>query len=553
METGARQAGSGSILALTVVLCGAICAGSASAQTPHCASEAPPSEQLGELFQQVQLKRIFRDSKTFADLVSDEAPNAILADYDAHKDEFDFDLRVFVRRHFSMPAEGPTVLPALPGERVETYVARLWDVMRHESREIADRSSLLPLPYPYVVPGGRFRELYYWDSYFIMLGLEADGRHDLALDMLRDFAFEIDCYGHVPNGNRTYYLSRSQPPFFSLMLDLIAAREGEGLYLTYLPELESEYEYWMDGSAFLQRGQEHRRLVRLADGTVLNRYWDDRAAPRDESYREDIETALDHRRDPGDLYRNLRAAAESGWDFSSRWLADGHTLNTIRTVSLLPVDLNCLMVHLEQTLAKGYRIKGDAGRSSRLGELADRREAAIRRLMWNKRSGMFTDYAWQKREATLPATAAGLFPLFLNVATSREAQMVAQTVRRELLMPGGVATTLVASGQQWDQPNGWAPLQWIAVVGLRNYHEAQLAETIARSWICENINGYHSSGTLVEKYDLARRDAGGGGEYAIQVGFGWTNGVLRALASLYPKLSSLSQQLCGASSTGRRQ
>jgi len=172
--------------------------------------------------------------------------------------------------------------------------------------------------------------------------------------------------------------------------------------------------------------------------------------------------------------------------------------------------------------------------------------------MWNKRSGMFTDYAWQKREATLPATAAGLFPLFLNVATSREAQMVAQTVRRELLMPGGVATTLVASGQQWDQPNGWAPLQWIAVVGLRNYHEAQLAETIARSWICENINGYHSSGTLVEKYDLVRRDAGDGGEYAIQVGFGWTNGVLRALASLYPKLSSLSPQLCGASSTGRQ-
>src|SRR5271154_1760636 len=171
--------------------------------------------------------------------------------------------------------------------------------------------------------------------------------------------------------------------------------------------------------------------------------------------------------------------------------------------------------------------------------------------MWNERLGMFTDYAWQERKATLPVTAAGLFPLFLNVATSRQAQMVAQTVRRELLMPGGVATTLVATGQQWDQPNGWAPLQWIAVVGLRNYQEAQLAETIARSWICENINGYHRSGTLVEKYDLVRGGAGSGGEYAIQVGFGWTNGVLRALASLYPKLLSLSPH-CGALSTGRQ-
>jgi alpha,alpha-trehalase len=353
---GVSQPGSGSLLALVVILpSGGISAGSASAQIPSCASEVPPSEQLGELFQQVQLKHIFPDSKTFADLVADEAPNAILAEYQARKDEAGFDLSSFVNRHFSMPAEGPNVRPALPGERLETYVARLWDVLRHQSGEPADRSSLLPLPYPYIVPGGRFRELYYWDSFFIMLGLEADGRHDLALDMLKDFAFQIDCYGHVPNGNRTYYLSRSQPPFFSLMVDLIAQREGDGSYAAYLPELESEYAYWMDGSAFLPRGQAYRRLVRLADGTLLNRYWDDRAVPRDESYREDVETALGHKRDPGDLYRNLRAAAESGWDFSSRWLADGHSLNTIRTVSLLPIDLNSLMAIWSKPLPRRIR------------------------------------------------------------------------------------------------------------------------------------------------------------------------------------------------------
>jgi alpha,alpha-trehalase len=221
-------------------------------------------------------------------------------------------------------------------------------------------------------------------------------------------------------------------------------------------------------------------------------------------------------------------------------------------VSLLPVDLNSLMVHLERILAKAYPIKGDADRSSRFAELATRREAAIRRLMWNKRLGTFTDYAWQNREATLPTTAAGLFPLFLHVATSRQAETAAQTIRRELLMHGGLATTLVASGQQWDHPNGWAPLQWIAVVGLRNYDEVQLAETIARRWACENIDGYRMSGTLVEKYNLVRGGAGGGGEYATQVGFGWTNGVLRALASLYPQLSSPSPQLCDSSHAGRR-
>jgi alpha,alpha-trehalase len=196
------------------ILCGAVRAGSASAQIPPCTSEAPPSEQFAELFQQVQLKRMFRDSKTFADLHSKEAPNTILDDYYAHKDESGFDLSTFVYRHFSTPAEGADVHPALPGEGIEMYSARLWDVLRHSSGETVDRSSLLPLPYPYVVPGGRFRELYYWDSYFIMLGLEADGRHDLAFDILKDFAFEIDCYGHVPNVNRTYYLSRSQPPVF---------------------------------------------------------------------------------------------------------------------------------------------------------------------------------------------------------------------------------------------------------------------------------------------------------------------------------------------------
>ncbi len=330
------------------------------------------------------------------------------------------------------------------------------------------------------------------------------------------------------------------------MVDMIAERVGERSYVTYLPELEAEYDYWMVGSAILRRGQSYRRVVRLSDGTLLNRYWDDRAEPRDESYREDVATAREGRRDPGDVYRDLRAAAESGWDFGSRWLTDGHTLSTIRTTSILPVDLNSLMVHLEQTLAKAYRIEGDGDRSSHFAALAVRREAAIRKLMWNEQFHAFTDYAWRRHKA-LPATAAGLFPLFLQVASQRQAEVEAQTVRRKLLMPGGMATTLVVTGQQWDQPNGWAPLQWIAVVGLRKYNQAQLAETIAKRWSCEITSVYQKSRVVVEKYNLMSRRAGGGGEYAVQVGFGWTNGVLRALTSLYPVLSRLSPQLCGAS------
>jgi len=263
------------LIAVIAVLCCVINARSAGAQIVTCASEVPPSDQLGELFRNVQLKGIFPDSKTFADLHFDGSPNTILAEFDARKVESGFDLGAFILQHFSLPTEGPTVHPAPQGEPIDAYIARLWDVIRHQSDETSGHSSLIPLPYPYVVPGGRFRELYYWDSYFTMLGLEADGRHDLALDMFKDFAFEIDCYGHVPNGNRTYYLSRSQPPFFSLMVDMIADREGDATYMTYLPELEAEYEYWMDGSAVPRRGQGYRHVVRLSDGTILNRYWDD--------------------------------------------------------------------------------------------------------------------------------------------------------------------------------------------------------------------------------------------------------------------------------------
>ena len=523
-----------SLLFLVSVLCCAISSEPSWAQRPACTFEMPPSAQLRDVFRDVQLQHVFQDSKTFADLHFSEFPSTVRSDYQAHKHDVDFDLGKFVQEHFSVPKEGPTVGQSLPGESIEAYIARLWRALRFDSNQISDHSSLLPLPYPYVVPGGRFREIYYWDSYFTMLGLEADDHHDLALDMLKNFAFQIDCYGHVPNGNRTYYLSRSQPPFFSLMVDLIAEREGERSYLAYLPELQAEYEYWMDGSTVLAPGQSYRRVVRLSDGTVFNRYWDDRAEPRDESYREDIETALAHRRDPANLYRNIRAAADSGWDFSSRWLADGHNMNSIRTASLIPVDLNCLMAHLEQTLAKAYRIAGHAEQSARFLELANRREAAIRRLMWSEQLLMFADYDWEKSEIVGQLTAAGLFPLFFQIATERQAKMVAQTVRDKMLLPGGLTTTLVGSGQQWDLPNGWAPLQWVGVIGLRNYDEAQLAETIAQRWSCVTTDNFQVFRTLLEKYNLVDDKPGGGGEYPVQIGFGWTNGVLRAF-SLFPR------------------
>jgi len=537
----ASQSHSAIRLAAAVVWVLCVADGPVEARTVGPGYATPPSIAYGELYRDVELAAIFPDSKTFPDMIPDASPETILYEYRAAKGSPGFDLASYVRQHFTGPTPpGPTVKPTPRGRRLLDYVMRLWPILQQEVISVPPYSTLLPLPYPYVVPGGRFREVYYWDSYFTMLGLEEDGLHELASDFLKDFAFELDYYGMVPNGNRSYYLSRSQPPFFSLMVRLIQPVEGGRTELTYLPQLQREWDFWMEGADALPPGEAYRNSVRLSERTLLNRYWDARDAPRDESYKEDVTTAAGSGRPPGLVYRNLRAAAESGWDFSSRWLTDGKTLGTVRTLSILPVDLNCLLVHLEETLSEAYRAQGDAAQAAAYQQRARDRSEAVRRLMWDARDGVFTDYLWQTGELTGTVTAATLYPLFFRIAAEDQAQVVAETVGRRLLDVGGLATTLVESGQQWDAPNGWAPLQWIAVAGLRNYGFDALAHEIAGRWVHENIAGYRRYAKLVEKYNVTTPggDEGGGGEYATQIGFGWTNGVLVALTSLYPELKA---------------
>jgi len=494
-----------------------------------------PSELYPGLFERVQLERVYEDGKTFVDAVPRRPPGAIMQDYASSRDDPALDLAAFVARHFDLPASAGADFQTKPGTDIEDHIDALWPVLMREPDEPVPHSSLLPLPHRYVVPGGRFREIYYWDSYFTMLGLEESGRHDLVADMVRNFAWLIDRYGHIPNGNRTYYLSRSQPPFFSSMVELLAARVGSAAYREFLPQLRREYEFWMDGSATLARGQAHRRVVRLPDGTVLNRYWDDRQTPREESYREDVQTAQDSKRPAEEVYRNLRAAAESGWDFSSRWFGDGRNLATIRTVELLPIDLNSLLYSLEQTLARAYRANARPAEAAQFTERALERRRAIHRYLWNPRWGVFEDYAWRDGRRSRHVTAATLYPLFVGVATAAQANAVSKVIERKLLEPDGLATTALSTGQQWDAPNGWAPLQWIAIEGFNRYGHRSLARRIAHRWIRDNLEYYAATGKLVEKYDVSGDAAAKGGEYPLQDGFGWTNGVLRRLLALYPE------------------
>jgi alpha,alpha-trehalase len=504
----------------------------------------PPSVEFGELYRDVEMAGLFADQKTFADAIPKEPPSKIMADYEKQKQLPGFDLKTFVALHFAMPKEHFEVYEWRPNLSVNDYINDMWQVLRREPDESEPYSSLLRLARPYIVPGGRFREIYYWDSYFTMLGLEQDGMHALARDMLQNFASLIDRYGHVPNGNRSYYLSRSEPPFFSCMVELIAVRDGDKVLVDYLPELQAEYDYWMEGADSLAPGSAHRHTLRLSDGALLNRYWDDRPAPRDESYRQDIETAHQGNRPAAEVYEDLRAGAESGWDFSSRWLADGKDLSTIRTTAIAPVDLNTLIMHLEETLARAYQLKGDLDGAQRYRTLADNRRATIRRLMWNAQAGFFVDYLWQEKRQSDVLSAATVVPLYFGVATDEQIHAMATALRQRLVEPGGLATTLTESGQQWDRPNGWAPMQYLAIEGLSKNGERDLAYEIADRWLRKCIQGYSDTGVLVEKYDVeqgpkqGRSGGGGGGEYELQLGFGWTNGVLAKLMAEFPELTS---------------
>ncbi len=499
-----------------------------------------PQRDLGPLFEAVQLSGIFPDSKTFVDARPLGSPDAIASSYARRHGEPGFDLHAFVARHFALPGAETPAFRSDTGLTMEEHIRALWPALTRAPPADPARSSLIPLARPYVVPGGRFREVYYWDSYFTMLGLVRSGRLDLVRDMLDNFAYLIARFGHVPNGNRTYYLSRSQPPFFAAMVGLYAGATDTAHALAYLGALEAEHAFWMDGARRLKPGAAYRRVVRLGDGSLLNRYWDDLAEPRPEAYRQDYELA---RRVPAAeraaLYRNVRAAAESGWDFSSRWMRDPADLTTLETTDLAPVDLNALLCDAERPIAALRRFRGrpgDAAVARRFEAAAAARRRTLLAASFDSAAGFFFDVRWRDGErATGRPTLAAAVPLYFGLATPEEARAVAARLEREFLRPGGLVTTLITSGQQWDAPNGWAPLEWMAVAGLRRYGFAALADTAAARWLALLRHTYRATGRMMEKYDVEDLShAAGGGEYPAQDGFGWTNGVAEALLDAAP-------------------
>ena len=527
-------------------------------------AQLTPDKIYGQLFIDVQKGAVFNDSKTFVDCTPRRNVADIMYDYGLSKPTGE-NLKKFVSNNFNVPAAPPAFDYVMQEKDVTKHIKNLWSVLKREADVKVEGSSLIPLPYPYIVPGGRFREIYYWDSYFTMLGLKECGEVTLIQNMIDNFTYLINTYGHIPNGNRSYYVSRSQPPFYAMMLQLLASIKGDSIYKKYLPALQKEYNYWMEGVATLKNGATHKRVTKLKDGTILNRYWDALDIPRQEGFVEDTKVAeeasmekmmvmrfanndamLKFKEDTEkNIFKNLRAGACSGWDYSSRWFADANKISTIQVLDIAPIDLNSLLYNMEKTLEKGYQITKQEKLRKAMSTAVYQRYQAIEKYFFSKALNFYSDYNFVDTKTTDIATAAALYPLYFFTLypenNDSKGKLAKIFLEKYLLKQGGVVSTPNTTGQQWDAPNGWAPQQWMAIQALENTNQKTLANNIALRWIKLNNDVYLRTGKLMEKYNVEnlKLDAGGG-EYPSQDGFGWTNGVLLALIKKYglPKTTS---------------
>ncbi len=485
-----------------------------------------PEKTFPELYKDVMLLHVFPDSKTFADAVPISTPDEINNSYLHINHQDSAQIKEFVLQWFQLPKEktNDITFEQLP---IEQHISSLWQHLIKEPDKSVQYSSLIPLYHSYVVPGGRFREIYYWDSYFTMLGLRLSGRTEMIREMIKNFARQLDQFGHIPNGNRSYFLSRSQPPFFSLMINLLADIDGPEVYNEYLPYLLKEYTFWMNGAD--EPSLQFRRVVKVGEGQILNRYFDDSDTPRTESFVEDFELGEDDIQRAPAFYRNIKAACESGWDFSSRWLSNETDLRSIRTLDIIPVDLNSLLYILERTIARAFHVKDDQGKSDEFDRKANHRAELIHDYLWNEEKGYYADLLFKEKKFVVPSLAM-MFPLYAGIATPHQAEGTINYISEHFLKPGGWVTTNQYTGQQWDAPNGWAPLQWITYEALKKYGANEIAEDGARRWLKLNENVFNRTGRMMEKYNVEdlSLDAGGG-EYPVQDGFGWTNGVYLVL------------------------
>jgi alpha,alpha-trehalase len=516
----------------------------------------------GSLLAAVQTSHLFIDCKHFVDMPLKLDAEVTLKDWNKIINEAQNGqvnpaaLNVFIQEHFEQPGgELEEIEPVdfqhevKAFETIDDEAYRIWakdlhkkwpTLCRRVSQKVQSNPqqySLIPVPNPFIVPGGRFREMYYWDSYFTIKGLLASEMFSTVRGMIENMGHLIEMFGYVPNGNRVYYLNRSQPPLLTWCVDAYFQRTGDLEFVRRsMAWLEKEMEFFT-----------RNRCIHKEDWkSHLFRYHVVAGGPRPESYREDVECA-EHISDAPEklrLWGDIMAAAESGRDFSARWFHNegpqAGKMGSTRTSSILPIDLNSIICGNLKTFAHFYNLLGMPEAAAKSHEQFINMKEAIHQIFWNDEMGCWFDYDLVSKEHVTTYFDTNFFPMFSEcVHEGFDPHKIGTYLEKSgvLTFPGGIPTSLIASGQQWDFPNAWAPTTWVVIQGLRKIGMNDLARIIAEKWIRKNYMMWlHSGGRMFEKYNVAtqcNKSQGGGGEYELQEGFGWTNGVILDLLMTY--------------------
>jgi alpha,alpha-trehalase len=429
-------------------------------------------------------------------------------------------------------------------------------------------AGLLYLKNKYVVPGGRFNEMYGWDSYFIIRGLLRDGRLELARGMVDNFFFEIENYGAVLNANRTYYLTRSQPQFLSSMVMAVhesqkaAGRDDRAWLQTAYTYIKRDHAMWT-------------RAPHLAGSTGLSRYYDFGVGPAAEALQDENDIyrqvaayfllhpatppfeAPDADIPPGpasgaaysvrvcgtgqsdsscetasliklkpDYYKGDRSMRESGFDISFRFGPYGAA-----THHYAPVCLNSLLFKTERDLAEISRLLGKTSDAEQWEREAEARKRSMEKYLWDEQQGLFFDYNFDERERSTYRYASTFYPLWAGLATDAQAKAVVKNLS-SFEKPGGIVMSLHETLGQWDYPFGWAPIQFLAIEGMRRYGHRAEADRVSIEFLSTVLQNFEHDHTIREKYNVVTRSSDTNvqvGYAANVIGFGWTNGTFLEL------------------------
>uniref|UniRef100_F7AG12 Trehalase n=1 Tax=Equus caballus TaxID=9796 RepID=F7AG12_HORSE len=538
--------------------------GSQEALPPPCESQIYCQ---GELLHQVQMAKLYQDDKQFVDMPLSSAPDQVLQRFnelaEAHNHSIpQQQLQLFVQEHFQPVGqelepwtpedwkESPQFLQTISDPNLRAWAGQLHQLWKKLGKKVKpevlthpEQFSLIYSEHPFIVPGGRFVEFYYWDSYWVMEGLLLSEMPETVKGMLQNFLDLVQTYGHVPNGARVYYLQRSQPPLLTLMMDRYVTHTNDTAFLRdNIETLALEVDFWAEN-----------RSISVSSGGksyVLNRYYVPYGGPRPESYSKDAELADTlPEGDREDLFAELKAGAESGWDFSSRWFIGGPNpdlLSSTRTSKFVPVDLNAFLCQAEELMSNFYARLGNDTQATKYRNLRAQRLAAMEAILWDEEKGAWFDYDLETGKKNAEFYPSNLAPLwagcFSDLGDVDKALKYLED-SQILTYQYGIPTSLQKTGQQWDLPNAWAPLQDLVIRGLAKSPSPRAQEVafqLAQNWIRTNFDVYSNTSAMYEKYDISNGgQPGGGGEYEVQEGFGWTNGVVLMLLDRYgDRLSS---------------